>query len=142
MHFSAGNKFSLFTGHMSFQIFLLVIHFINWMGDNLLTVNTLKMITQHVLMRCSVIVSDTNANLAGHFQNLVRQCPVTDCPALHLVNEVSYSGFQMTVESNHRIALVFTLSTLSLPLVPIGTYRFYSVLRQTILLVNGEPLGR
>ena len=23
-----------------------------------------------------------------------------------------------------------------------GTYRFYSVLRQTILLVNGEPLGR
>ena len=23
-----------------------------------------------------------------------------------------------------------------------GTYRFYSVERQTILLVNGEPLGR
>ena len=23
-----------------------------------------------------------------------------------------------------------------------GTYRFYSVQRQTILLVNGEPLGR
>ena len=23
-----------------------------------------------------------------------------------------------------------------------GTYRFYSVYRQTILLVNGEPLGR
>ena len=23
-----------------------------------------------------------------------------------------------------------------------GTYRFYSVKRQTILLVNGEPLGR
>lgn len=28
---------------------------------------------------------------------------------MHLVNEVSHSGFQMTVESNHRIALVFTL---------------------------------
>ena len=23
-----------------------------------------------------------------------------------------------------------------------GTYRFYSVWRQTILLVNGEPIGR
>ena len=23
-----------------------------------------------------------------------------------------------------------------------GTYRFYSVQRQTILLVNGEPIGR
>ena len=23
-----------------------------------------------------------------------------------------------------------------------GTYRFYSVWRQTILLVNGEPLGK
>ena len=34
-------------------------------------------------MRCSVIVSDTNANLAGHFQNLVGQCPVTDCYFQH-----------------------------------------------------------
>ena len=84
VHCSAG-KFSLLTGHMSFQIFLLVGHFTNWTGDNLLTVNTLKMITQHVLVRCSVIVSDTNANLAGHFQNLVGQCPVTDCYFQHCI---------------------------------------------------------
>ena len=34
--------------------------------------------------------------------------------------------------------------TLSCPWVPIGTYlyRFYSVWRQTILFVNGEPLGQ
>ena len=29
---SAGNNFSLFTGHMSFQIFLLVGHLTNWTG--------------------------------------------------------------------------------------------------------------
>ena len=75
---SARNNFSLFTGHVSFQIFLLVRHFTNWTGHNLLTDNTLKKITQDVLFRSSVIVSDYNAKLVGHFQNVVGQCPVTD----------------------------------------------------------------
>ena len=60
---SAGNNSSLFTGHMSFQIFLLVGHFTNWTGHNLLTDNTLKKITQDVLVRSLVIVSDYNAKL-------------------------------------------------------------------------------
>ena len=38
----------------SFQIFLLVRHLTNWTGHNLLTDNTLKKITQDVLVRCSV----------------------------------------------------------------------------------------
>ena len=67
---------------MSFQIFLFGGHFTNWTGHNLLIGNTLKKITQVVLVRCSVIVSDHNAKLAGHFQNLVGKCPVT------------YHGFQ------------------------------------------------
>ena len=71
---SAGNNFSLVTGHMSFQIFLLVGHLTNWTGHNLLTDNTLKKRTQDLLVRCSVIVSDHNVKLAGHFQNLVGQC--------------------------------------------------------------------
>lgn len=75
---SDGNNFSLFTEHMSFQIFLLVRHFANWTGHNLLTDNTLKEITQEVLVRCSVIVSDHNAKLVGHFQIVVGQCPVTE----------------------------------------------------------------
>ena len=78
---------------MSFQVFLLVRHFTKWTGHNLLTDNTLKKITQVVLVRCLVIVSDHNAKLAGHFQNLVEQWPVTDCyfPALYNipVSEVS-----------------------------------------------------
>ena len=82
-NFSAGNNFSLFTGHMSFQIFLLVGHLTNWTGHNLLTDNSLKKRTQDVLVRCSVIVSDHNVKLAGHFQNLVRQCPMTDCYFQH-----------------------------------------------------------
>ena len=53
---SAGNNFSLVTGHMSFQIFLLVGHLTNWTGHNLLTDNTLKKRTQDLLVRCSVIV--------------------------------------------------------------------------------------
>ena len=64
---------------MSFQIFLLVEHLTNWTGHNLLTDNTLKKRTQDVLVTCSVIVSDHNVKLAGHFQNLVGQCPMTDC---------------------------------------------------------------
>ena len=68
---------------MSFQIFILVGHLTNWTGHNLLTCNTLKKITQDVLVRCSVIVSDHNVNLAGHFQNLVGQCLMTDCYFQH-----------------------------------------------------------
>ena len=59
---------------MSFQIFFLVGHFTNWTRHNLLTDNTLKKITEDVVVRCSVIVSDHNAKLAGHFQNLVTDC--------------------------------------------------------------------
>ena len=76
---SAGNNFSLFRGHMSFQIFLLVGHLTNWTGHNLLTDNTLKKRTQDVLVTCSVILSDHNVKLAGHFQNLFGQCLMTDC---------------------------------------------------------------
>ena len=75
--------FSLFTGHMSFQIFLLVGHLPNWTGYSLLTDNTLKKRTQDVMVRCSVIVSGRNVKLAGHFQNLVRQCLMTDCYFQH-----------------------------------------------------------
>ena len=82
MQVSAGNNFSLVTGHMSFQIFLLVGHLTNWTGHNL-TDNTLKKRTQDLLVRCSVIVSDHNVKLAGHFQNLVGQCPMTDCYFQH-----------------------------------------------------------
>ena len=72
MVFSAGNNFSLYTRHMSFQIFLLVGHFTNWTRHNLLTDNSLKTITQDVLVKCSVIMSDHDAKLAQYFQNLVR----------------------------------------------------------------------
>ena len=76
---------------MSFQIFILVGHLTNWTGHHLLTDNTLKKITQDVLVRCSVIVSDHNVKLAGHFQNLVGQCPMTDCYFQHCMNHVSVS---------------------------------------------------
>ena len=72
---------------MSFQIFILVGHLTNWTGHNLLTDNTLKKITQDVLVRCAVIVSDHNVKLAGHFQNLVGQCPMTDCYFQHCVSD-------------------------------------------------------
>ena len=52
---------------MSFQIFLFVSHFTNWTGHNLSTDNTLKKITQDVLARCSIIVSDHDAKLALKF---------------------------------------------------------------------------
>ena len=78
---SARNNFSLLTGHVSFQTFLLVRHFSNSRQHNL-TDNTSKKITRNVLVRVlvrgSVIVFNHIAKLAGHFQNLVRQCPVTD----------------------------------------------------------------
>ena len=70
---------------MSFQIFLLVGHLTNWTGHNLLTDNTLKKRTKDVLVTCSVIVSDHNVKLAGHFQNLVGQCPMTDCYFQHCI---------------------------------------------------------
>ena len=39
-----------------------------------------------VLVRCSFIVPDHNAKIAGHFQNLVGgQCPLTDCNFQHWV---------------------------------------------------------
>ena len=101
---SAGNNFSLFRGHMSFQIFLLVGHLTNWTGHNLLTDNTLKKRTQDVLVTCSVIVSDHNVKLAGHFQNLVGQCPMTDCYFQHCWNDrFSVSG--RSTRNNQDVAL-------------------------------------
>mgnify|MGYP000037758589 CR=1 FL=1 len=76
---SAGNNFSLFTGLLSFQIFLLVKHFTNWTGNNLLT--------------------DHNAKLAGHFQNLVGRCPVTDCYFQDCLPETRSVLFQPTENS-------------------------------------------
>ena len=101
--FSAGNKFSLFTGHMSFQIYLLAGNFTNWTGHNFLTDNTLKKITQDVLVRCSVIVSDHNAKLAGHFQNLVGQSPVTDCYFQHCNWTLDFSKIVLDVIHSRRI---------------------------------------
>ena len=86
---SAGNNFSLFTAHTSFQIFLLVVHLTYWSGHNLLTNQTLKHITQDVLVRCSNIVSDQNVKLDGHFQNLMGQCLLTDCYFQHCENVCS-----------------------------------------------------
>ena len=40
-------------------------------------------ITPDVMVRYSVIVTDHNAKLVGHFQNLVGQCPVTNCYFQH-----------------------------------------------------------
>ena len=82
---------------MSFQIFLLVGHLTNWTGHNLLTDNTLKETTQDVLVTCSVIVSDHNVKLAGHFQNLVGQCPMTDCYFQHCPPQ--YGLFALDVHS-------------------------------------------
>mgnify|MGYP006896145530 CR=1 FL=1 len=82
--FSFGNSFSLlFTGHMFFQIFLLIGHFTNWTGHNLFTDIILKKITQNVPVRCSLIASYHNVNFAGHFQSLVGQYLVTDCNFQH-----------------------------------------------------------
>ena len=79
---SAEKKFSLFTGHMSFQIILLIRHFTNWIKHNLLTDNTLMKISQDVLVRCLVTVSNHNVKLATHFQNLVSDRPIF--PALYM----------------------------------------------------------
>ena len=99
---SAGNNFSLFTGHMPFQIFLLVEHLTNWTGRNLLTDNTLKKRTQDVLVRCSVIVSDHNVKLAGHFQKLVGQCPMTDCYFQHCMRVIAAIPVDCTVAAQTK----------------------------------------
>ena len=43
----------------------------------------LRKITPDELVRCSVIMSNLNAKLARHFQNLVGHWPVTDCYFQH-----------------------------------------------------------
>ena len=102
---SAGNNFSSFAGHMSFQIFLLVGHLTNWTGHNLLTDNTLKKRTQDVLVRCSVIVSDHYVKLAGHFQNLVGQCPMSDCYFQHW-----YDGSKHTAKTTvSKVEIVYKI---------------------------------
>ena len=68
---------------LRFQIFLLVRHLTNIARHSLLMDNTLKKITQHVLVRCSVIVSNHNVKLAGHFPSLVGQCLMTNCYFQH-----------------------------------------------------------
>ena len=83
---------------MSFQIFLLVGHLTNWTGHNLLTNNTLKKRTQDVLVTCSVIVSDHNVKLDGHYQNLVGQCLMTDCYFQHC--ELSCNSTQSSPPTN------------------------------------------
>ena len=104
--YNAGNFFSLFTGQMSCQIFLLVRHFTKWTRhNNMLTDNSLKKITQNVLVRCSVILSNLNVKLARHFQNLVGQCSVTYCYFQYCNTSVSletnlnsYLSFQQTAQ--------------------------------------------
>ena len=56
---------------MSFQIFLLIGHFTNWARHNLLADKAFAEDNS----RCLVIMSDHDVKLAGHFQNLVGQCP-------------------------------------------------------------------
>lgn len=87
-------KFSLFTGHniMSFQIILLVQHFTNLTGQNSLTDNILKKITQDVWARCSVIMCNHNVQLARHFQNLVRLCLMTTCYFQHYISVLSHES--------------------------------------------------
>ena len=84
--FSAGNNSYLLIGHLSFKILLLVGHLTKW--DRTIIIyrlhdNTLKKITQDVLVWCSVIVRDHNVKLRGHFQSLGGQCPVTNCYFQH-----------------------------------------------------------
>ena len=95
---------------MSFQIFILVGHLTNWTGHNLLTDNTLKKITQDVLVRCSVIVSDHNVKLAGHFQNLVGQCPMTDCYFQHWFIYLLYLIWSRNVSAIKRAENIFLVA--------------------------------
>ena len=86
--------FSLFTGHniMSFQIILSVQHFTNLTGQNSLTDNILKKITQDVWARCSVIMCNHNVQLARHFQNLVRLCLMKTCYFQHYISVLSHES--------------------------------------------------
>ena len=70
---------------MFFQIFFLVGHLTNWTRHNLLTDNTLKKITQDVMLNYLVIVSNHNMKFGGYFQNLLRQYLVTDCYFQHRI---------------------------------------------------------
>ena len=83
----------LYLQGMSFQIFHLVRHFKNWTAHDLSTDNTLKKITQDVLVRCSVSMCDHDAKLAGHFQNLDAQCQVTDCYFQHWLRKMKSVSF-------------------------------------------------
>ena len=56
---------------------LLAGHFSNFTWHNLLTDKIFKKRTD--LERCLVIMYDHNVKLALHFQNLVGQCPLSDC---------------------------------------------------------------
>ena len=98
---------------MSFQIFLLVGHLTNWTGHNLLTDNTLKKRTQDVVVTCSVIVSDHNVKLAGHFQNLVGQCLMTDCYFQHCRESFSleFPSLQLHVSQVCRVRHLATCIT-------------------------------
>ena len=79
---------------------------LDWTGQNLLTDNTLKKITQDVQVRCSVIMSDHNVKLAGHFQNLIGQCPVTDHYFQHC-----HVKQETTCSCSLLINFIFVLST-------------------------------
>ena len=48
-----------------------------WMDNNF------KGRSQKVLVKCLDIVSNHNVKSAGHIQNLVRQCPMTNCYFQH-----------------------------------------------------------
>lgn len=76
---------------MSFQIILLVQHFTNLTGQNSLTDNILKKITQDVWGRCSVIMCNHNVQFARHSQNLVRLCLMTTCYFQHYISVLSHN---------------------------------------------------
>lgn len=73
---------------MSFQI--LCCSDILQIWHNSLTDNTLKKMTQDVLVRCSVIMCDHYMKLAAHFQNLVRQCLMTEYYFQHCLHISTY----------------------------------------------------
>jgi len=70
----------------NFEPFINVSNQILWMDNNL------------VLVKCLDIMSDHNVKLARHIQNLVGQCPMTDCyfqPCLltHVSAVIHFHGF-------------------------------------------------
>jgi len=44
-----------------------------------------------MLVKCSDIMSEHNVKLAGHIQNLVGQCPMTDCYFQPSMRSVSFT---------------------------------------------------